>query len=150
MKESFFNSVLISSHSDFFALLVRRAMTGSRAILTLAGGLFRDLSSVRLSLEMPLTLSVAAMSAGSACPRSLSTFIFLILICSDFTSSSFVVFCDISFFTSAYFCSCIIFFSLSSAALFFSFNVFSYTESCYIRVMTAASVSLSLSRPTFK
>jgi hypothetical protein len=48
LKVSFFNSALISAHSGFVDLLSKRAITGSNANLTFAGGFAKFFSSLML------------------------------------------------------------------------------------------------------
>lgn len=73
LKVSFFSSSLINFQSGFVVICRIKAITGSRAILTFSGGFAKALSSFMLSLLTPLTAPCAAMSAGSALPRSFST-----------------------------------------------------------------------------
>jgi hypothetical protein len=60
-------------HSGVLFESMRSAITGSSAIRTLSGGFLYCCSSVICLLPTPCTLAKAAMSAGSALPRSFST-----------------------------------------------------------------------------
>jgi hypothetical protein len=73
LNVSFLTSYLISVQSNFFALPVIRAMTGSIASYTFSGGFARFFNSFKLSLVIPDTLSYAAINAGSALPKSFFT-----------------------------------------------------------------------------
>lgn len=101
MKSSLFNHNLISFQSGFSPFLLKSAITGSKANFTASGGFAYALNSSNYPFWIPETLSWAAINAGSAFPKSSSTFTFLSAISLYFCTKLEAAFYDISFYFSA-------------------------------------------------